>query len=213
MPLIGTGLIRLMVPLAPVAAALIAEARGWGLLNLIEVPAWFAFLIGFVGLDLLIYAQHWAMHHVPLLWRLHRMHHSDGTLDATTGLRFHPFELVLSLGLKVFAVLALGAPAAAVLVFEVVLNATSMFTHANVRLPPRLEPWLRRLVVTPEMHRVHHSIVRAETDSNFGFNLACWDRLFGTYRPAPTAGDAFEIGIEDFRGEQRLDRLLVQPFK
>ena len=142
-----------------------------------------------IALDLVIYAQHVVFHHVPWLWRLHRMHHADLDIDVTTGVRFHPLEILLSLAIKIAAVVALGVPATAVLIFEVLLNATSMFNHSNVALPPRLEPVARWLVVTPQMHQVHHSVVRAETDSNFGFNLPWWDRLFGTYRAEPAAGD------------------------
>jgi sterol desaturase/sphingolipid hydroxylase (fatty acid hydroxylase superfamily) len=180
------------------------------------VPYWPAVLVGIVALDLVIYAQHMAFHHVPVLWRLHRVHHADTELDVTTGLRFHPFEILLSLAIKVAAVLALGAPALAVVAFEVLLNATAMFNHSNVALPPRLEPLARWLVVTPQMHEVHHSADRRETDSNFGFNLPWWDRLFGTYRAAPAAGDdGVVIGLPDFRepAERTLLRLLTQPFR
>ncbi|MDB5373698.1 MAG: fatty acid hydroxylase, partial [Belnapia sp.] len=167
-------------------------------------------------LDLAIYAQHVAFHAVPLFWRLHRMHHADLELDVTSGLRFHPFEILLSMLIKLAVVVALGAPALAVLAFEVLLNASAMFSHGNVRLPLRLDRILRRVVVTPDMHRIHHSILRHETDSNYGFNLAWWDRLFGTYRAEPAAGQlGLTIGIERFRdpAELRLDRMLLQPFR
>jgi sterol desaturase/sphingolipid hydroxylase (fatty acid hydroxylase superfamily) len=167
-------------------------------------------------LDLAIYLQHVLFHAVPLFWRLHRMHHADLEFDVTTGVRFHPFEILLSMGIKLAVVGALGPPAVAVLVFEVLLNATSMFSHGNERVTPRLDGLLRWLVVTPDMHRVHHSILPHETNSNFGFNLPWWDRLFGTYRAAPEKGhDAMILGIEQFRdtGELRLDRLLAQPFR
>jgi sterol desaturase/sphingolipid hydroxylase (fatty acid hydroxylase superfamily) len=173
-------------------------------------------LIGFVALDLVIYGQHVVFHKVPVLWRLHRMHHADLDIDVTTGLRFHPFEILISLGVKIAAVIALGIPVVAVLLFEVVLNATSMFNHANVSMPPALDRVLRLILVTPDMHRVHHSVVRRETDSNFGFNLPWWDRLFGTYRAAPDAGHTgMTIGLPVFRDphELRLDRLLTQPFR
>ena len=206
--------VRLIAPTAAVGAALIAARNGWGLLPLLDVPYWPAVLTSIVALDLVIYAQHMAFHHVPVLWRVHRVHHADTELDVTTGLRFHPFEILLSLAIKVAAVLALGAPALAVVVFEVLLNATAMFNHSNVALPPRLEPLVRWLVVTPQMHEVHHSAERRETDSNFGFNLPWWDRLFGTYRAAPAA-DIVVIGLPAFRAasERKLLRLLTQPFR
>jgi sterol desaturase/sphingolipid hydroxylase (fatty acid hydroxylase superfamily) len=171
---------------------------------------------GFILLDLLIYWQHVVFHKVPVLWRLHRMHHADTELDATSGLRFHPLEIVLSLAIKAAAIIVLGVPAVAVLVFEIVLNGMALYNHSNVRLPERFERVLRWFVVTPEMHVIHHSTERRETDSNFGFNLALWDRLFGTYSHRPQAGyDGMVIGIEAFRdaSEQRLDRLLTQPFR
>ncbi|MBI4365579.1 MAG: sterol desaturase family protein [Deltaproteobacteria bacterium] len=207
---------RLLVPTAAVGAALVAASRGWGLFNLIGLPSWAAIVIGVIALDLVIYTQHFVFHHVPALWRLHRMHHADLDIDVTTGVRFHPLEILLSLAIKMAAVLALGVPAMAVLIFEVLLNATSMFNHSNVALPPRLEPIVRWIVVTPQMHQVHHSIVRAETDSNFGFNLPWWDRLFGTYRAAPAAGEQnVVIGLPIFRdiGELAILRLLTQPFR
>ena len=153
-------------------------------------------------------------HAVPALWRLHRMHHADLEFDTTTGLRFHPIEIALSMAIKLGVVAALGPPAVAVLVFEVLLNATALFNHANVRLAPRLDRVLRWIVVTPDMHRVHHSIIPAETNSNFGFNLPWWDRLLGTYRAQPAAGhEGMTIGIEQFRKRRDLwlDRMLIQP--
>src|ERR1035437_6719872 len=179
-------------------------------------PAWAAIPIGVIALDLVIYTQHVVFHHVPVLWRLHRMHHADLDIDVSTGVRFHPLEILLSLAIKMAAVLALGVPALAVLLFEVLLNATSMFNHSNVALPPRIEPIARWLVVTPQMHQVHHSIERAETDSNFGFNLPWWDRLFGTYRAKPAAGEErMTIGLPIFRNvaELAIVRLLTQPFR
>jgi sterol desaturase/sphingolipid hydroxylase (fatty acid hydroxylase superfamily) len=180
------------------------------------LPCWAAIVAGVVALDLVIYAQHVVFHHVPVLWRLHRMHHADLDIDVTTGVRFHPLEILLSLAIKMAAVVALGVPALAVLIFEVLLNATSMFNHSNVALPPRLESIARWIVVTPQMHQVHHSIERAETDSNFGFNLPWWDRLFGTYRAEPASGEqAMTIGLPIFReiNESRVVRLLTQPFR
>lgn len=208
--------VRLLVPTAAVGVALIVAARGWGLFNLVGAPAWGKIVIGVIALDLVIYTQHYVFHHMPVLWRLHRMHHADLDLDVTTGVRFHPLEILISLAIKIAAVALFGVPAVAVLVFEVLLNATSMFNHSNVALPPRLEPIARWLVVTPQMHQVHHSIVRAETDSNFGFNLPWWDRLFGTYRAKPAAGEqGMTIGLPVFRdlAELRIVRLLTQPFR
>ncbi len=208
--------VRLLVPTAAVGVALIAGSRGWGLFNLIGLPSWAAILIGVIALDLVIYSQHVVFHHVPVLWRLHRMHHADLDIDVTTGVRFHPLEILLSLAIKMAAVAVLGVPAVAVLMFEVLLNATSMFNHSNVALPPRLDRLARWIVVTPQMHQVHHSIARAETDSNFGFNLPWWDRLFGTYRARPVAGEqGIVIGLPIFRdvAESTIVRLLTQPFR
>lgn len=216
LPVIGSALVRLMAPAGAVGAALWAEAEGVGLLRLLEAPHWLAVLASVLLLDLVVYAQHRAFHHVPALWRLHRMHHADPELDVTTGLRFHPVEILLSLALKAAVVVALGAPAEAVLAFEVLLNATSMFNHADLRIPPRLDRWLRLVLVTPDMHRTHHSEIRAEADSCFGFCLPWWDRIFGTYVPRPAAGlDAAVIGVPGFRdpAQQRLDRLLLQPLR
>ena len=175
-----------------------------------------AALIGFLALDLVIYLQHVVFHKVPLLWRLHRMHHADLDIDVTTGVRFHPIEILISLAIKIAVILALGIPVVAVILFEVLLNVTSMFNHSNVSMPAWLDRVLRFIVVTPDMHRVHHSVLRHETDSNYGFNLPWWDRLFGTYRPQPRpATPAMTIGLPTFRdpGELRLDRLLTQPFR
>jgi len=208
--------VRLVAPASAVGIAIAVEARGWGLLSLLGVPPWLAFVASVVILDLVIYAQHVVFHHVPLLWRLHRVHHTDTVIDVSSGGRFHPGEILLSLAIKGVAILVLGAPPAAVLAFEVLLNATSMFNHANIRIPARLEPVLRWLVVTPDMHRVHHSAVRRETDSNFGFNLPWWDRLFGTYRPEPEQGhEGMTLGLREFRDpcERRLDRLVTQPLR
>lgn len=207
-------LVRLLFPTAAVGFALVAETREWGLLAHIELALWVEIIVTVLVLDLAIYAQHVLFHHVPVLWRLHRMHHADLELDVTTGVRFHPAEIVLSMLIKLGMIAALGAQPIGVLLFEVLLNATSMFNHGNVRLPRRLDALLRRIVVTPEMHRVHHSIERRETDSNFGFNLPWWDRLFGTYRSEPAAGhERMVIGIPQFRTTRdlRLDRMLIQP--
>jgi sterol desaturase/sphingolipid hydroxylase (fatty acid hydroxylase superfamily) len=208
--------VRLLMPAAAVGAAVFAAERGLGLFHLLSWPGWAAGLAGFFVLDLVVYAQHWVFHHVPVLWRLHRMHHADLDFDVTTGLRFHPIEIVLSLLIKIAVVLALGIPALAVVVFEIVLNATAMFNHSNARMPSWLDRVMRLVVVTPDMHRVHHSILPRETHANFGFNLPWWDRLFGTYRAQPEAGHTgMTIGLPIFRrrGELRLDRLLTQPFR
>ena len=208
-------LIRILFPTTAVGLALIAAVHGLGLFNVVPVPAWIGVVASVILLDLAIYFQHVLFHAVPALWRLHRMHHADLEVDVSTGLRFHPIEILLSMVIKLAVVIALGAPALAVLLFEVLLNATSMFNHSNVRIPERFDGVLRWFVVTPDMHRVHHSILSRETNSNFGFNLPWWDRLFGTYRAQPAAGhEAMTIGIEQFRDprELGLDRMLLQPF-
>jgi sterol desaturase/sphingolipid hydroxylase (fatty acid hydroxylase superfamily) len=213
---LDTVLVRLLFPIGAVGLAMLAESRGWGLLNAFDIPAWAAIPVGVILLDLAIYLQHVLFHAVPALWRLHRMHHADLEFDFTTGIRFHPIEILLSTGIKLAVVAALGTPAVAVLILEILLNATSMFNHGNVELPARLDRVLRWIVVTPEMHRVHHSIKPRETNSNFGFTLPWWDCLFGTYRDQPEAGHVgMSIGIEQFRDarEQRLDRMLTQPFR
>ncbi len=211
---LNTFALRLTFPVAAVGLAVLAEARGWGLLNNLTLPGWTRFVVALVLLDLAIYLQHVMFHAVPALWRLHRMHHADLDFDVTTGARFHPVEILLSMGLKLAVVAALGTPPVAVLVFEVALNATAMFNHANLRLPESVDRVLRWIVVTPDMHRVHHSAVAQETNSNFGFNLPWWDRLLGTYRPQPAAGhDGMTIGLDVFRDPRqlRLERMLVQP--
>jgi sterol desaturase/sphingolipid hydroxylase (fatty acid hydroxylase superfamily) len=213
---LDTLVVRLLFPFAAVGLAFLAQTKGWGLLNIIGLPAWLAVPVAVLLLDLVIYGQHVVFHAVPLLWRLHRMHHADLECDVTTGLRFHPGEIVLSMVIKFAAILVLGAMPLAVLVFEVLLNATSMFNHGNVRLPLWLDHVLRAIVVTPEMHRVHHSIDRRETDSNFGFNLPWWDRLFGTYRAQPALGHSHMIiGIDQFRDQRELwlHRMIWQPLR
>jgi sterol desaturase/sphingolipid hydroxylase (fatty acid hydroxylase superfamily) len=212
---VDTIFVRVAFPMSALALALVAERRGLGLFNIIRLPSGLTVFFSIIILDLAIYFQHVLFHAVPVLWRLHRMHHADLEIDVTTGLRFHPVEIALSMMIK-FAVIAFGTPAAAVLIFEVLLNATSMFNHSNIRVPARTERVLRWIFITPDMHRVHHSIVRRETNSNFGFNLPWWDRLFGTYRAQPAAGhEAMTIGIEQFRDprELRLDRMLLQPLR
>ena len=214
--LLDAAVLRIVAPGAAIAVALAGEAHGWGLVHAVGLPAWAAVALAVVLLDLAIYFQHVMFHAVPTLWRLHRVHHTDLDFDVTTGTRFHPIEILISTGIKCAAVAAIGAPAIAVLVFELLLNGTAMFNHANARLPRLLDRTLRWAIVTPDMHRVHHSIVYNETNSNFGFNLPWWDRLFGTYRAQPAAGhEAMTIGVDAFRGreELRLDKLLVQPFR
>jgi sterol desaturase/sphingolipid hydroxylase (fatty acid hydroxylase superfamily) len=210
-------LVRLLFPLAAVGVASFAAANGWGLLNHFGVPAWLALPLAVIALDLVIWLQHVIVHAVPALWRLHRVHHADLDFDLTTGLRFHPIEIALSMLIKFAAIVVLGPPLLAVLVFEVLLNVTSMFGHANIRLPAALDRVLRWIVVTPEMHRVHHSVEDDETHSNFGFNLPWWDRLFGTYRAQPRAGHAtMAIGIHGHRDAHEVNRLpgmLLLPFR
>ena len=207
-------ILRWVFPVLAVGTAAMGEDRAWGLLNNWLVPDWLAGMLAIVALDLAIYLQHVMMHAVPALWRLHRLHHADPDFDVTTGARFHPLEILLSMAFKLGLIAALGAPAVAVLIYEVLLNATSMFNHGNVRIPERIDRTLRWFVVTPDMHRVHHSVLRQETDSNFGFNLPWWDRLLGTYRPQPAAGHAgMTIGLGILR-EPRflwLPWMLIQP--
>jgi sterol desaturase/sphingolipid hydroxylase (fatty acid hydroxylase superfamily) len=213
---LNTGLVRAIFPATAVSLAVIGERQHWGLFNSGPIPHWFGLIPCVILLDLAIYLQHVMFHAVPALWRVHRMHHADLDFDVTTGARFHPIEIVLSMLIKFGLVVARGAPALAVLIFEIALNATSMFNHGNIRLPLRVDRRLRWLVVTPDMHRVHHSIAVGETNSNFGFNLPWWDRLLGTYRDQPAAGhDAMTIGIEQFRDTRELwlDRMLLQPFR
>jgi sterol desaturase/sphingolipid hydroxylase (fatty acid hydroxylase superfamily) len=213
---VDTIVLRMTFPILAVGLAVIVQDRGWGLFNIVAVPGWVAILVSIIVLDLVIYLQHVMFHAVPALWRLHRMHHADLEFDVTTGLRFHPVEILLSMVIKLAVVMALGPPAIAVLVFEVLLNATAMFNHSNIRLPMLVDRFLRLIVVTPDMHRVHHSIIPEETNSNFGFNLPWWDRLLGTYKAQPKAGhEGMTIGIEQFRTGRDLwlDRMLVQPIK
>lgn len=212
---LDTAMLRVLFPVLAVGAAAYADAEGLGFFHAVAVPEWAAFAGSLLLLDLAIYVQHRIFHRVPLLWRLHRMHHTDRDVDATTAIRFHPFEIALSMGIKMGIVVALGAPVAAVIVFEVVLNALSIFNHANLALPARLDRALRLVLVTPDMHRVHHSVIPAETDSNFGFNLSVWDRLLGTYRRQPRDGHAaMAIGLSDFADRRPLNLfvLLRMPF-
>lgn len=208
--------LRLVFPAAAVGAAMWAQRGGWGLLPLLDVPPLLAGLVAFVALDLAVWAEHVASHKIPLFWRFHRVHHVDTAIDVTTGLRFHPLEILLSMVWKAGIVVALGAPPMAVLVFEIVLNAGSMFSHSNIKLPGRLDRVLRKVIVTPDMHRVHHSTSPHETDSNYGFNFAFWDRLFGTYIDQPKTGhERMQIGLSAPRGAEtlRIGWLLGFPFR
>jgi sterol desaturase/sphingolipid hydroxylase (fatty acid hydroxylase superfamily) len=208
--------VRLLLPATAAGFAVVAAQRGWGVFNVLDAPAWVSIIASVVFLDFAIYLQHVMFHAVPALWRLHRMHHADLDFDVTTGARFHPIEILLSMLIKFAVIAVIGAPAAAVIIFEVLLNATAMFNHGNFRLPAGLDRVLRLFVVTPDMHRVHHSIEDHETNSNFGFNLPWWDRLFGTYKDQPDAGhEAMTIGIRDYREPKLatdLPGMLILPF-
>ncbi len=213
---IDTLLVRILFPAAALGVAAYATTQHWGLFNIIQSPRLITIAACVLILDLAIYFQHRLFHAIPLFWRLHRMHHADLDIDVTTGARFHPIEIILSMLIKFGVIVTIGAPVVAVVIFEILLNATSTFNHSNAYITPQVDRVLRWLVVTPDMHRVHHSIVAAETNSNFGFNIPWWDRLFGTYRDQPQAGhDGMTIGLEVFRdaNELRLDKMLLQPFR
>ena len=214
---LNTLLLRLLFPAAAVGMAALANDQGWGLLNHFELPAWLAILVAVIVLDFVIWLQHVMVHAIPALWRLHRVHHADPDFDVTTGSRFHPIEIILSMLVKFATIAVLGPPVAAVIIFEVLLNAMAMFNHANVRLPAKLDLILRWFVVTPDMHRVHHSIEDDETNSNFGFNLPWWDRLFGTYRDQPRGGhQKMTIGIRGYnqpRDVSWLPGMIMLPFR
>lgn len=207
---------RFAFPAIAVGAAVFAHDHRWGVLNALHPPYVLCIAAAVLALDLIIYLQHVMMHAVPLLWRLHRVHHADLDIDVSTGVRFHPLEILLSLLIKVAAIALVGVPAVAVVIFEVLLNGTSMFNHGNVRIHPAIDRVLRLFMVTPDMHRVHHSVNDDETNSNFGFNLPWWDRLFGTYRPQPHAGhEEMTIGINTFRQGRLciwLPGMLLMPF-
>ena len=213
----NSALLRLVFPAAAVGMAAFAAEQGWGLLNYYAVSLWPAVLISVVAMDRVIWLQHVLVHAVPLLWRLHRVHHADLDYDLTTGARFHPIEILLSMLIKFATIVVLGPPVVAVVIFEVILNVMAMFNHGNVRLPQGLDRLLRALVVTPDMHRVHHSVEDDEANSNFGFNLSVWDRLFGTYRDQPRGGhEAMVIGIRKYRDTRQVswfDGILTLPFK
>jgi len=211
---INTLVLRLLLPILAAGTAIWAADNQWGWLNRMEWPLWLEILIAIILLDLAIYLQHVMVHAVPLFWRFHRMHHADLDYDATTGLRFHPVEILFSMLIKMALVASMGAPLLAVILFEIILNVSSVFNHGNVRLPAWLEPWVRAIIVTPDMHRVHHSVIERETNSNYGFCLSIWDRLFGTYRAQPAKGHSdMTIGLQYFRDEKelRLHKMLVQP--
>ena len=212
---IDTAVVRFFLPILPGGLAYLAQQRGWGVLNMIGLPDWFKIILTIGALDFIIYLQHVLFHFLPILWRFHRMHHSDLDLDVTSGNRFHPIEIVISIGVKLMAVLLIGPTVQAVLIFEVLLNATAQFNHGNIWLPETADRRLRLVMVTPDMHRVHHSVIPRETNSNFGFNLPWWDRLCGTYRPQPELGHTgMSIGLKEFRDPVLLNlpRLLIQPF-
>lgn len=213
---IDTLLVRILLPTGAVGFALFGNQLKWGLLHHVAWPYWIEALLAILVLDLAIYFQHRLFHGLPVLWRLHRMHHADLDVDVTTGNRFHPIEILLSMAIKFGVIIAVGAPAVSVLVFEVLLNGTSLFNHSNIRVHRWLEPLLRWMVVTPDMHRIHHSIIDTETNSNFGFNFPLWDRLFRTYRAEPAEGhQRMTLGLREFRDpeELRFLRLLAQPFR
>ncbi len=206
---------RLVLPLMAIDMAILAQKMNWGIFNHFEIPFWLNLILTVIILDLIIYLQHVMFHVVPIFWRVHRMHHADLDFDVTTGIRFHPIEVIISMGIKIGSVALLGASPIGVLIFEIVLNATSMFSHSNLRLPLSIDRVLRCGIVTPDMHRVHHSIIEHETNSNFGFNFSIWDRIFGTYLNQPSEGhQKMTIGITDFRNYKylRFDWLLLIPF-
>ena len=213
--LIDSIVVRLIFPTALVGIAFLAQQRGWGIFNQFEMPSLLKITLSVLILDLAIYLQHIMFHSIPLFWRLHMVHHSDMDIDVTTGIRFHPIEIVLSMGIKMIAAILIGPPPIAVVVFEVLLNGTSIFNHGNVRYSQNIDSFLRLLVVTPEMHRVHHSTIRWETNSNLGFNFPWWDRLFGTYRDQPAKGHLeMSIGLDQFKEPNKLTLpwLIVLPF-
>jgi len=207
---------RLILPFTAASIAIYAEQNQIGLLNFLSIPLWLAVIVSIVLLDLIIYAQHLASHHFPIFWRFHKIHHIDQDIDVTTGVRFHPIEIIISTLIKCAAVMLLGIPFIAMVMFEIILNATSMFNHGNINLSEKLDKWLRLTIVTPDMHRIHHSIITTETNINFGFNLPWWDRLFGTYQEQPQKGQLnMDIGLNEYQNinETRLLDLIAIPFK
>jgi len=213
--IINTVVLRLLVPAGAVGISVWIGRQGWGVFNYMNWPIWIEVILSVILLDFVIYLQHLMFHAVPLLWRFHMMHHADLDYDLTTGTRFHPIEIIISLGIKATAISVLGAPAVGVIIFEILLNGTAMFNHGNFYIPLGIDRILRLMVVTPDMHRVHHSVFPSETNSNFGFNLPWWDRLMGTYRAQPTKGhDGMTIGLNQFRDPARLTlpRIIALPF-
>ena len=212
---LNSALLRMTLPIFPVGLALLAQKSGWGMLNVWDLPLPVKVIAGILVMDLVVYLQHVMFHAVPILWRLHMMHHADLDYDLTTGLRFHPIEIIISMGIKLFVVAGIGPPVMAVILFEILLNATATFNHGNIYIPGAIDRVLRLFVVTPDMHRVHHSVTIRETNSNFGFNMPWWDRLFGTYRAQPAAGhEGMTIGLSQFRDLKRLNLfwMLALPF-
>lgn len=214
--MLNTAILRLLFPVLAVGMASFATENGWGILNYYQIPYLAAVIVSVMVLDFMIYLQHVLVHAVPLLWRLHRVHHADPDFDVTTGSRFHPIEIMLSMLIKFSVILVLGPPVVAVILFEVILNGAAMFNHSNVRLNTTVDKYLRWIIVTPDMHRVHHSVEDDEANSNFGFNLPWWDRLFGTYRDQPRGGhEAMKIGIHSYEDPKLvcwLHGLLWLPF-
>jgi len=214
--IIDSLVVRLLFPIIAVGAAAFAFTKGWGVLNLIDLPAWVGFIMALILLDLSVYIQHVAFHKIPVLWSVHKVHHADRDIDATTGVRFHPIEIVISMIYKIAVVILLGPSVLAVIIFEIILNASAMFNHANVRLPKTFDRILRVFFVTPDMHRIHHSVHPAETDSNYGFNLSLWDHVFKTYREKPKDGHiGMKIGLSEYQSNSpsSLVWLLILPFK
>lgn len=213
--IVNTLALRLIMPILAVGMANYAAGQGWGLLALVNLPIWVEIIIAFILLDMLIYAQHIAFHKVPILWRFHKVHHADRDLDVTSGARFHPIEAVFSMAYKLLCIALIGPAAVAVFLFEVVLNAASMFNHANVRLPLGLDRLLRLFIVTPDMHRVHHSVIERETNSNYSFFLTIWDRMFGTYTAQPEKGhDGMTVGLSEYQDSKPANLIwsLLVPF-
>ena len=213
----GTMILRFILPMIAVTqAARFAEHQQWGLFNLVELPSVAVVMLSMLFLDCLIYWQHRCFHTLPWLWRLHKVHHSDKDMDTTTGIRFHPLELILSVAVKSVAVVILGAPIVAVIIFELILNILPLFNHSNVYIPPKLDRWLRYIIVTPDMHRIHHSTRKTETNSNYGFSISCWDRLFRSYTKEPQGGQLnMTIGLDNVPQQESVTiiRMLLQPFK
>jgi len=216
MTTINRGLMVITFPVLPVGLAVILKEHGWGLFNILDIPYSLKVILSFIILDFSVYIQHVLMHYLPLFWRLHRMHHTDLDLDVTTGNRFHPIEIALSMCLKLSVVALTGAPALSVILFEIILNGATQFNHGNIFIPEKVDSYLRLVLVTPDMHRVHHSIIPKETNSNFGFALPWWDRLLGTYRALPEGGHtAMAIGLKEYRDPDKLMlwHLLMNPFR